>query len=56
MRRTVFTDLNCKLREASVVYDLLGLGDKIKPKDYADMFDEYLGKMFRRFVKMEILD
>lgn len=51
-----FHDLNCKLREASVVYDLLGLGDKIKPKDYADMFDEYLGKMFRRFVKMEILD
>ena len=27
-----FHDLNCKLREASVVYDLLGLGDKIKPR------------------------
>lgn len=51
-----FHDLNCKLREATVIYDLLGLGDKIKPEDYADMFDEYLGKIFRRFIKMEILD
>lgn len=50
-----FHDLNCKLREASVIYDLLGVGGKIEPKDYADMFDEYLGKLFRKFVKMEIL-
>lgn len=51
-----FHDLNLKLREATVVYDLLGTGDKINPKDYADMFDSYLGRFLRRIIKMEIID
>lgn len=51
-----FHDLNCKLREATVVYDLLGVGGKINPKDYADMFDKYFGKLLRKLNKMEILD
>lgn len=50
-----FHDLNCKLREASVVYDLLGVGGKVNPKDYSDMFDAYLGKFFRKLIKMEII-
>lgn len=50
-----FHSLDCKLREASVIYDLLGVGGKVSPKDYSDMFDAYLGKLFKRLVKMEIL-
>lgn len=51
-----FHYLGCKLREASVVYDLLGVGEKIKAEDYAEMFDDYLGRLMRRLIKMEIID
>lgn len=48
--------LGCKLREASVVYDLMGVGERVKPEDYAQMFDRYLGRLIRSLVKMEIID
>ncbi len=48
-------ELGCQLREASVVYDLLGIGGIVKPEEYAHMMRRYLGWLMSRLIPMQIL-
>ena len=45
--------LNCKMREANVVYDVMGT-DEITPKEYELLMDSYLGKSLRKLFKMRL--
>ncbi|MFT3951301.1 MAG: GNAT family N-acetyltransferase [Oscillospiraceae bacterium] len=53
--RNGFTDLNLKLREASVVYDLLGIGGAVDADEYDRLMQRYLGGFFKKLVTMKIL-
>lgn len=50
-----FEELNLKLREANVVYDLLGIGSAPTKEEHGKMMDIYLGKLLRHFITMKIL-
>ena len=45
--------INCTIREASVVYDVMGTGD-VQPEEYETMMRNYLGKRVGRLVSMTV--
>lgn len=47
--------LHGKLREAGVVYDLMGTGEAPTRAAHRALMDAYLGPFWRHFVRMEIL-
>lgn len=49
-------DLPHKIREASVVYSVMGFDDEIKPEEYKTMLDAYTGKFFGMFLNTEMID
>lgn len=46
--------LNCKMREAKVIYDVMGIADDVAPEEYGDMMKQYLGRFFSRLISVEI--
>ena len=48
-------DLPYKLKEAGVVYVLMGNGDKIEPEEYRLLIDNWLGFPLKLIRDMEIL-
>lgn len=54
-QRCGLRELDCQLREASVVYDLLGIGGPVKPEEYAHMMRGYLGWLMSKLIPMQIL-
>lgn len=52
--RNGFVDLPCRIREASVVYDVMSTGENISPADYRILIRNWAGKFVLRFVKMEL--
>ena len=46
--------LDYKMREAKVVYDVMGTSEKISPEEYGDMMKQYLGRIFSRLIPVEI--
>ena len=51
-----FVDLPCQMREASVVYDVLGIGGTVKPAEYERLMDRWCGKWIRRMIRMSITE
>ena len=49
-------DLPHKIREASVVYSVMGFDDEIKPEEYKAILETYTGKFFGMFLKTEMID
>ena len=49
------TELHCRLREAKVIYEVLGTGGKVEPEEYKQMMRHYLGPVLSRLVRMEII-
>ena len=49
-----FSDLNQKLREASMVYSLLGIGGTIQKEEYQALIRNWGGALLPRLVKMGI--
>lgn len=45
-------DMPYRIREASVTYDVMGIGGVIDPEEYKEMINRYLG-FLRHFVRME---
>ena len=43
--------INCTIREASVIYDVMGTGD-VLPEEYETMMRNYLGKRVGRLISM----
>lgn len=54
--RNGFKDLNLKLKEASVTYDLLGIGGTVEAKEYESLISRYLGKLLSRLITMRIIE
>lgn len=53
--RNGFKDLNLKLKEASVTYDLLGIGGTVEAEKYESLMSKYLGKLLSRLITMRII-
>lgn len=44
------------LKEASMIYDVMGIGRQISPEEYKKMMDNYLGQFLKRFVDTRFLE
>jgi GNAT superfamily N-acetyltransferase len=53
--RNGLESLGCKLRESTVVYDVMGTGGNIEPEDYKDLMENYMGMFSTKIFKMEII-
>lgn len=53
--RNGLTELHCRLREAKVVYEVLGTGGMVDPEEYRQMVRQYLGIVLNRLIPMEII-
>lgn len=53
--RNGFTDLHEKLREANVVYSLLGTGGTVQKEEYKTLIRNWGGSLLVKLVKMEIV-
>lgn len=49
------SDLPYKLKEASVIYDIMGTGDPVEPEAYGSMMNACFGRFFRSLVGMKIV-
>ena len=48
-------DLPYKIKEASVVYSIMGNGEAVEPEEYKEMMDKFLGPFFTRLIDTRIL-
>ncbi len=48
-------DLPYHIKEASVVYAIMGNGEKIEPEEYKQLINHYLGFIMRKIVDMRII-
>ncbi len=44
-----------RLKEASVIYAVMGIGNVVEPEEYKEMFDIYLGKWLRQRIDMRFV-
>ncbi|MCM1133069.1 MAG: GNAT family N-acetyltransferase [Ruminococcus flavefaciens] len=51
-----FRDLPCCIKEASVVYDVMGIGGRISAKDYDELITFWAGKFLRKIVDMRVIE
>lgn len=49
------SDIPYQLKEASVIYSLMGIGRPVEPEEYHAMMENYLGGFFSRLVDMRII-
>ena len=45
-----------RIKEATVVYDILGIGGKVNNKEYKELMDKWMGWPMKHFIKMEIIE
>lgn len=51
-----FCDWPCQIKEASVIYDVMGMGgDNITPAEYQALIDSWGGALLRRLIDMRVL-
>ncbi len=55
-RKSGFEDLPCRIKEASVVYDVMGIGGNISPKEYDELITSWAGGLIRKLVDMRVLE
>ncbi len=51
-----FSDLSCKIKEASVIYDVMGVNGNITAEEYNILITNWSGKFFRHFVDMRVVE
>lgn len=54
--RNGFEDLPCKIKEAGVIYDVMGIGGNISALEYDGLISSWAGKWIRRIVDMRIIE
>lgn len=54
--RCGFTDLPCMIKEASVIYDVMGIGGSVSAEDYDRLISAWAGKLMRKLVDMRIIE
>ncbi len=50
-----FSDMPYKIKEASVIYDIMGIGGVVEPEEYDRMMEHYLGRFLKRMIDMKII-
>lgn len=51
-----FNDLPCHIKEASVIYDVMGIGGNVSAKEYDTLITSWAGRLLRKFVDMRIIE
>ncbi len=54
--RNGFQDLHRRVQEATVIYELLGIGGDVLPEEYQKLIASYTGKFLYRNITMKILE
>lgn len=54
--RCGFKDLPCHIKEASVIYDVMGIGGKVSADEYEALITAWAGKLIRLLVDMRIIE
>ncbi len=51
-----FADWPCQIKEASVIYDVMGMGgDNVTPQEYQALIEGWCGSLMRRLIDMRVL-
>ena len=53
--RNGFSDLDVKIKEATVTYDVMSIGGDVSAEEYDELITSWCGKFLRKFIKMEII-
>lgn len=51
-----FEDLPCRIKEAWVIYDVMGTGGKVSAEEYDALISSWTGKWIRKIVDMRIIE
>lgn len=51
-----FSDLPCCIKEATVVYDVMGIGGNVSAKEYDALITSWAGKILKKTVDMRIIE
>ncbi len=54
--RAGFSDLPCQIKEASVVYDMMGIGGAVSPAEYDRLITGWCGRLVRKMVDMRVIE
>ncbi len=54
--RNGFTDLPCRIQEAGVVYDAMGIGGSISAQEYEALITSWSGNRLRRLLGMRLVE
>lgn len=54
--RNGFEDMPVKIKEASVVYDVMGIGGGVTAEEYDKLITRWCGRLVRKFVDMRIIE
>ncbi len=54
--RNGFTDLPCRIQEAGVVYDAMGIGGNISAREYEELITSWSGNRLRRLLGMRMVE
>ena len=49
-----FTDMDCRIREGKVIYDVMGTGRKVLPEEYEALMLHWSGRLVRLFFSAEM--
>lgn len=51
-----FTDLPCQIKEASVIYDVMGIGGNISAQEYEKLMTAWAGKLLSNMIDMRMIE
>ena len=51
-----FTDLPCQIKEASVIYDVMGIGGTVSAEEYEALVTPWAGRLLRNIIDMKIIE
>ena len=51
-----FEDLTCQIKEASVVFDAMGIGGEVSAAEYEDLIVNWGGKRLVHFIDMRVIE
>lgn len=55
-RKNGFEDLPCRIKEASVVYDVMGIGGNVSAEEYDALIDCWIGRFLKKLIDMRIIE
>jgi len=54
--RNGFEDKRFKIKEASVIYDAMGIGGEVSAEEYRELIEHWNGKFMRKLIDMRIIE